>query len=98
MEALDLYLIKPTRYDEDGYLIQWWRSNIPSNSLACVAGLVRDALDRGVLKDLAEVRVINIDETNTKVDIDALLIAARSRKVLVFLVGSRPTSFHAQLT
>ena len=57
--SLDLYLIKPTRYDDDGYPVQWWRSLIPSNSLAAVAGLVRDALDRGVLEDVGDVRMTN---------------------------------------
>ncbi len=32
-------LIKPSRYDDDGYVVQWWRSAIPSNSLACLNGL-----------------------------------------------------------
>ena len=31
-------LIKPSHYDDDGYVIQWWRSSIPSNSLASVQG------------------------------------------------------------
>ena len=31
-----LVLIKPSHYDDDGYVIQWMRSSIPSNSLACV--------------------------------------------------------------
>ena len=29
-------LIKPSHYDDDGYVIQWLRSWIPSNSLACL--------------------------------------------------------------
>ena len=93
MESLDLYLIKPTRYDDDGYPLQWWRSLIPSNSLASVAGLVRDALERGVLKGEADVRVSNVDEVNTKVDIAAIIAAARTRKVLVFLVGVQSNQF-----
>ena len=28
-------MIKPTHYDDDGYPIQWFRSAIPSNTLAC---------------------------------------------------------------
>ena len=24
-----LVLIKPSHYDDDGYVIRWWRSNIP---------------------------------------------------------------------
>ena len=29
-------LIKPSHYDDDGYVIRWWRSIIPSNSLAAL--------------------------------------------------------------
>ena len=29
-----LVLIKPSHYDDDGYVIQWLRSAIPSNTLA----------------------------------------------------------------
>jgi hypothetical protein len=35
---LHLVLIKPTHYDDDGYPIQWLRSAIPSNTLACLNG------------------------------------------------------------
>ena len=34
-------MIKPTHYDDDGYPIQWFRSAIPSNTLACLNGLAR---------------------------------------------------------
>jgi hypothetical protein len=34
-----LLLIKPSHYDDDGYVIQWLRSTIPSNSLAALYGL-----------------------------------------------------------
>ncbi len=34
-----IVLIKPSHYDDDGYVIQWRRSTIPSNSLASVYGL-----------------------------------------------------------
>jgi hypothetical protein len=67
--SFDLFLIKPTRYHVDGYPMQWWRSLFPSNSLASAPGLVRDALGRGVLKEFGDVRVTNVDEVNTKVDI-----------------------------
>src|SRR5215470_14947329 len=41
-----LVLIKPTHYDDDGYPIQWFRSAIPSNTLACLNGLAEDARRR----------------------------------------------------
>jgi hypothetical protein len=34
-----LVLIKPTHCDDDGYPIQWFRSAIASNTLACLHGL-----------------------------------------------------------
>ena len=32
-------LVKPTHYDDDGYPIQWFRSALPSNTLACMNSL-----------------------------------------------------------
>ena len=34
-----LVLIKPSHYDNDGYVIRWWRGGLPSNSLACLYGI-----------------------------------------------------------
>ncbi len=31
-----LVLIKPSHYDDEGYVIQWLRSAIPSNTLAAL--------------------------------------------------------------
>jgi len=47
-----LILIKPSHYDDDGYVIQWLRSPIPANSLACLYGLALDAQARDVRKRL----------------------------------------------
>ena len=52
-----LIMIKPTHYDDDGYPIQWLRSFIPSNTLACLNGIALDSLSRGVLGPDADVRI-----------------------------------------
>ena len=39
-------LIKPSHYDDEGYVIRWWRAIISSNSLAAVYGI---AAERQVL-------------------------------------------------
>ena len=39
-------LIKPSHYDDDGYVIQWAKSWIPSNSLACLYALAQDIAAR----------------------------------------------------
>ena len=47
--AFSFNLIKPSHYDDDGYVIQWLRSAVPSNSLAVLHGLARDCGERNVL-------------------------------------------------
>jgi hypothetical protein len=39
-------LIKPSHYDDDGYVIRWIRSPMPSNSLASVYALIADCAAR----------------------------------------------------
>src|SRR3972149_3000122 len=62
-----LILIKPSHYDADGYVVQWLRSTMPSNSLAAVFSLANGAAERGVLGPDLPIDVIAIDETNTRV-------------------------------
>src|SRR5215210_7363346 len=61
-----LILIKPSHYDDDGYVIQWLRSPIPANSLACLYGLAQDASERQALGADIALEVTAIDETNTR--------------------------------
>jgi hypothetical protein len=35
-QQFTLILVKPSHYDDDGYVIQWLRSAVPSNSLSTV--------------------------------------------------------------
>ena len=68
-----LVLIKPSHYDDDGYVIRWWRALIPSNSLAAVYGLARDSAERQVLGADVSIDIDVIDETHTRVNIPKLL-------------------------
>ena len=63
----NLVMIKPSHYDDDGYPIQWLRSAIPSNALACVNGVAEDCRGRNVLGEGVEIRIALIDETNRRV-------------------------------
>jgi radical SAM superfamily enzyme YgiQ (UPF0313 family) len=88
-------MIKPTRYDDDGYPIQWWRSAIPSNTLACVAALVADAAARKVLGDDVEIVSHALDEVNTEVPFKQITALAKAPggRVLVMLVGVQTNQF-----
>ena len=66
-------LIKPSHYDDGGYVIRWYRSTMPSNSLAAVYGLITDAAAKNVLGDDVAVTVNAIDETNTRVRIEKVI-------------------------
>ena len=67
VRRFQLILIKPSHYDADGYVVQWLRSTMPSNSLAAVYSLAKGAAERGILGPDLPIDVIAIDETNTRV-------------------------------
>ena len=68
-----LVLLKPSHYNDDGYVIRWWRALIPSNSLAAVYGLALDSAQRKALGDDVEIDIDVIDETNTRVNVKKLI-------------------------
>src|SRR5437588_2368606 len=90
-----LILIKPSHYDDDGYLIRWWRSMTPSNSLAAVYGCAVDGAERRVLGPDVDFDIDPIDETNTRVNVRA--IVARLRRHgnfgLIALVGVQSNQY-----
>ena len=90
-----LILIKPSHYDDDGYVIRWWRAMIPSNSLAAVYGIAADCAERQVLGPDIAIDIAVIDETNTYIDVPALLAGLRRHGNfgLVALVGVQSNQY-----
>jgi len=88
-----LVLIKPSHYDDDGYVIQWFRSAIPSNSLAVLNGLALDCRDRRVLGDDVEIVVTAFDETNTRIRPERIARQLRGGRGMVALVGVQSNQF-----
>src|ERR1700674_3062880 len=88
-------MIKPTHYDDDGYPIQWFRSAIPSNTLACLNGLAEDARRRNVLGPDVEIRLHTYDETNRRVRPDRIIrmIRREGGRALIGLVGVQANQF-----
>jgi hypothetical protein len=88
-------MIKPTHYDDDGYPIQWLRSAIPSNTLACLNGLADDARQRQVLGPDVEIRLDTFDETNRRVRPDRIIRQLRrvGGRALIALVGVQSNQF-----
>src|SRR5262245_6654116 len=61
-----LILIKPSHYDDNGYVVQWVRAIIPSNTLAVLYSLGRDAARRSVLGPDTAIDIKVIDEINSR--------------------------------
>ena len=90
-----LILIKPSHYDDAGYVIQWFRSVMPSNSLAALYGLAVDAAERQVLGTDVAMDVTPIDETNTRIKPKKLIAHLKRHGDfgLVCLVGVQSNQF-----
>src|SRR3954451_7102129 len=93
--TFELVLIKPSHYDDDGYVIQWARSSIPSNSLAVLYGLAQDCVERQVLGPDVAINIVVWDETNTRIVPAAIIerIRAAQGHGLVCLVGVQSNQF-----
>jgi hypothetical protein len=94
-KCFQVVLIKPSHYDDDGYVIRWWRAMIPSNSLAAVYGIAADCAERQVLGPQVSISIEAIDETNTRVDIDRLVEQFRNNQNfgLIALVGVQSNQY-----
>lgn len=88
-------MIKPSHYDDEGYVIQWARSAIPSNTLAALYGIANDCADRQVFGPDVGIDLVPIDETNTRVRPEriAALIRRNGGGGLVGLVGVQSNQY-----
>ena len=67
-----IILVKPSHYDDDGYVIQWWLSTIPSNSLASVYGLLAACAEEKALGPDVDIELEAYDECNKIIDVKAM--------------------------
>jgi hypothetical protein len=89
-----IVLIKPSHYDADGYVIQWLRSTIPSNSLASVYGLLDICAREHILGPDVDIEIDACDECNTVVDIKGAIRAIRAAGAgFVGLIGVQSNQF-----
>jgi hypothetical protein len=53
-KRLTLVLIKPSKYDDKGYVIRHFRGVLPSNTLACLYSLTEEDLSHKPLQGASE--------------------------------------------
>ena len=88
-------LIRPSRYDDDGYVIQWWKSAYVSNTLACLHGLTQDEAARRSLGPEVEILADVHDEGNAPLQVSRIVrhIQHCGGHGLVCLVGVQTNQF-----
>ena len=95
MTTFHIEIVKPSHYDKDGYVIQWWKAWIPSNSMASLYAIAEDCAERKVLGEDVAIEVDAYDEMNTKIAVGR--IAARilrpGHSGMVCLVGVQSNQF-----
>ena len=90
-----LVLIKPSHYDDDGYVVQWLRSSIPSNSLAMVYALAAQAAEQQALGPDVQIDITAMDETNVRVPVAKIIrqIQDNAGFGMIGLIGVQSNQF-----
>ena len=92
---LHVLLVKPSKYDDDGYVIRFVRGVLPSNTLATLRALTGEVAARGELGDV-EVVVHLLDEIVDRIDPVRLVrrwTRRRGDRLVVALAGVQSNQF-----
>lgn len=90
-----IVLIKPSHYDDNGYVIRWQMSGIPSNSLACLYAITEQVRSSGRLGDNIDTAIDLFDETNQKIPTRKIIRQMREPGTtgVVCMVGVQTNQF-----
>src|SRR5215510_4551831 len=94
-QCTQLFLIKPSNYDDDGYVVTHFRGVLPSNTLNCLAALTQDVVNKKTLGEDVDLHVHLFDETVQKIPVGKICRPSRGRKEqkIVCLVGVQTNQF-----
>jgi hypothetical protein len=94
-QNVQLFLIKPSNYDDQGYVVTHFRGVLPSNTLNCLAALTEDVLSQKLLGEGVQVTLHLLDETVQTVPVERICRNARGShdQTIVCLVGVQTNQF-----
>lgn len=97
-QSYHVVLIKPSHYDDEGYVIQWRKTHMPTNSLGCVRGIMEEAADKKALGEDVDIVVEDYDEHCGVVPIKKIIHAIREASGgIVMMVGVQTSQFPRSL-
>jgi len=93
-KKLRIVLIKPSKYDDDGYVIRFWKGVLPSNTLNVLHGLTEEVKNSRVFGDIT-IEIVTFDETAEKLPVRKIIRWSRraSTKLVVGSVGVQTNQF-----
>ena len=94
-KKIKIVLIKPSKYDDEGFVIRHFRGVLPSNTLACLSSLTQDVAKRELLGTETELTVELIDDTVQRIPVKRIIRSNRLpyRRTVVALVGVQSNQF-----
>jgi radical SAM superfamily enzyme YgiQ (UPF0313 family) len=94
-KQIQVVIIKPSKYDDEGYVIRHFRGVLPSNTLACLSSLTLDVAKREVLGKNVDLQVELFDDTVQKIPITRIIRSHRLpyRRTIIVLAGVQSNQF-----
>lgn len=94
-KRLTVVLIRPSKYDDEGYVIRHSRGVLPSNTLACLSSLTENLNRRKILGHDLEIRIRILDDTVQKIPVDRIVRSNKlpRRRTIVALAGVQSNQF-----
>lgn len=93
MGTFHIEIVKPSHYDDDGYVLQWWKAWIPSNSMACLYAIAQDCANRKVLGEHTDIAVSAFDEMTMRLPLGQIIDRTKGGKGVVCLVGVQSNQY-----
>ena len=89
-----IVLIKPSKYDDEGYVIRFWKGVLPSNTLNVLQGLTEAVKESCVFGDL-KLEIVTFEETAESLPVRRIIRWNRrsSTKLVLGLVGVQTNQF-----
>ena len=94
ISSLTIVLINPSRYDDEGYVIRYFRGVLPCNTLACMHSLTLEFADKWKAEKGIDIKIKLYDEVVDTIPFKR--IAAQNKgaaKVVVAIVGVQSNQF-----
>ena len=90
-----IIFIRPSTYDDEGYVYRYWRGILPSNTVACLKSLTKQGVESGELGKDVDVTIDSYDETVERLPIGRIVRQSKRRhtRVLIAFAGVQTNQF-----